>query len=38
VRHDTSGEEDCRDGRCGELLRRGALEDHTPPENLVRRV
>jgi hypothetical protein len=36
--HDTSNEEDCSDGRSGEVWRRGAIEDKPPPENPVRRV
>jgi hypothetical protein len=36
--HDTNNEEDCRDGRSGEVLRRGVLEDQPPPENPVRRL
>jgi hypothetical protein len=37
-RHDTINEEDYRDGRSGEVWRRGAPEDQPPPENPVRRV
>jgi hypothetical protein len=32
--HDTSNEEDCRDGRNGEVWRRGDPHDQPPPRNL----
>jgi hypothetical protein len=37
-RHDTISEDDYRDGRSGEVWRRGVPEDQPPPENPVRRV
>jgi hypothetical protein len=36
--HDTGSEEDCRDGRSGEVRQRGVPEDQPPPENPARRV
>jgi hypothetical protein len=36
--HDTTSEEDCRDGRSGEVWQRGVREDQPPPETPVRRV
>jgi hypothetical protein len=36
--HDMNSEEDCRDGRSGEVRRMGVHEDQPPPENPVWRV
>jgi hypothetical protein len=36
--HDTNNEEDCRDGRSGEVWRRGVPADHPPPESPVWRI
>jgi hypothetical protein len=36
--HDTNNEEYYRDGRSGEVWRRGVLEDQPPPKTPVRRV
>jgi hypothetical protein len=36
--HDTSNEEDYRDGRSGEVWRRRVREDQPPRENPARRV
>jgi hypothetical protein len=36
--HDINNEEDYRDGRSGEVWRRGVCEDEPPPEDPIRRV
>jgi hypothetical protein len=36
--HDNNSEEDCRDGRTGEVWRRGVPQDQPPPENPARKV
>jgi hypothetical protein len=35
--HDNNIYEDCRDGKSGEVLRRGDPQDQPPPEHPVRR-
>jgi hypothetical protein len=36
--HDTSGEEDCRDGRSAVVWRRGNPQNHPPPVSPLRSV
>jgi hypothetical protein len=38
AQHDTTNEENSRDGRSSEVWRRGDPRDEPPPENPVRRV
>jgi hypothetical protein len=37
-KHENNSEEDYRDGRSGNVRRRGVLKDQPPPENPVRKV